>query len=416
MLRLFFKECKYIFKSLIYFIFIGVLVLFYISQVGDLVGNSIKISQDKSLKRENNNELIKPEPGQDFYGTIREEIPEQIMQIATRNLFLNYKDNKYDAWNPFYKSISLNDKDQDKIKSFLNEITGLSIDEIADKIGKPPIPIAIEYDYFKSLMVEVDGLIGGNSFYEYNNLSDLGVRQMTYEERLLQYEELVYKDKITNAYARYSADYIGIVLAIFPVFVATSFILRDKRAHMEEIIYYRNISSLTITFIRYIALTIMMFIPVLLLSIFPTFQFINFSSISNIEIDVFAYIKVYSLWLLPTLMISCAIGVFFTELTKSPIAIIIQFIWWFIDINYGVSIIEGGYGKRLAIRHNMVGNLNIYKENFKILAVNRLFYISLALVIVLLSSYVLELKRRGVLNVNIKIRDIFKFNKVKSKA
>ncbi|MEG0379366.1 MAG: hypothetical protein RR614_12890, partial [Eubacterium sp.] len=104
-------------------------------------------------------------------------------------------------------------------------------------------------------------------------------------------------------------------------------------------------------------------------------------------------------WLMPSVMISAAVGLFFTELTDTPIAIVIQGIWWFIDLNRGISKMVGGYGlTQLTPRHNALGETLIFTEGFNQLVANRLFFAGLSVALLLMSVIIYEQKRRGRFN------------------
>ena len=51
---------------------------------------------------------------------------------------------------------------------------------------------------------------------------------MTYEQALLEYDNILYKDKVSGAYARLFCDYIGIILGLLPVFLPTYKIPQDR--------------------------------------------------------------------------------------------------------------------------------------------------------------------------------------------
>ena len=85
-------------------------------------------------------------------------------------------------------------------------------------------------------------------------------------------------------------------------------------------------------------------------------------------------------------MISVAIGMFFTELTGTPIAVIVQGVWWFIDINMGINKLEGAHTLfELTPRHNALGKMQTFLNELTTLAVNRLFIAGVALLLVITS-------------------------------
>ncbi|WP_068776379.1 hypothetical protein [Paenibacillus sp. FJAT-26967] len=423
------KECRLISKSLIYFAFAGILVLFYAAQIGTSVSGSLQDAKNHTEGTPSFNPLIKPEPGWDNYGMKTAEAPQVIMPAAAQSLYTEYAANRYATYPiGFYKGVKLKEKEQERIGSILQELTGLSADSLERKLpeatpsqdtvqgrvtpsGKA-FPIVVSYERFKELMGEVESMLGSSSNYSLDSMiSRHGHVPMTYEERLAEYKLLVEKDKISGAYAREFSDYMGILLGFLPVFVAVFQGGRDRRAHMQELIYSRKAFSSTLVLARYTALVVMLIVPVLLLSLHAVLQFAAYSETSAAEIDLLAYGKYILGWLLPTLMVSTAVGVCLTELTDSPIAIVVQGLWWFIGLNAGMQLMKGGYGSLLVIRHNTVGNRQILEEHFRTLVLNRIGYSLLALLLVASAMVIYELKRRGKLDAGKymgKIRSRFK--------
>ncbi|RUT46206.1 ABC transporter permease [Paenibacillus anaericanus] len=430
---MFLKEFKKTIMSLTYLIFVGILLLMYVTQYETSVAK-----------------IEAPQKGLQSYGVKYEENKEIIIPNAVESLYGEFSANSYIAYPiGFYKNVKLGDKKQGEMVAILSEMTGISKDDLmadagtdgagitfgeGDMVtnesgeitftvpgegeGKEVLPSRISidqkltYERFRELMKDADKLIGGGS--KYSNLTDFGSVPMTYEDALVEYKAIVEKDKITGALARVFSDYLGIVLSIFPVFVAVALGLKDRRAKIQELLYTRRISSFRFMFTRYFAMVAALFLPVLLMALYVTVQTAN--QYRGVDIDLFAFIKYSCGSLLPSIMVSAAVGVCLTVLTDTPIAIAAQGIWWFIGINMGLQHIDGGYGSDLVIRHNKVGNTDVYLDNFNTLVINRISYTLLAIALVALSVWIYELKRRGKLDVLGSIKKIFIHRKVESKA
>ena len=70
-------------------------------------------------------------------------------------------------------------------------------------------------------------------------------------------------------------------------------------------------------------------------------------------------------------MAICAIGILFTLLTDSPIAIAVQFLWWMAD--KGVTGLSGDTGAAtLMIRHNTLRGYKMIQDEFQMICMNRL--------------------------------------------
>jgi hypothetical protein len=252
-------------------------------------------------------------------------------------------------------------------------------------------------------MKRADKLLGGGSSYSETFLKSNAWIQMTYEDALQNYNEVVEKDHYTGAFARLFCDYMGLMLGILPVFLAVTRGLRDKRARAREVIYSRQGSSFHIVMSRYLAMLVMMLLPVILLSIVPTAESLYYASSSGISVDAFAYLKYSFGWLLPTIMIATAVGVILTELTDSAISILIQGFWWFISVMVGAANIRGGYSWNFIPRHNDLGNYEVFHDNFGILVANRIVYAAAAILLVFATVLIYEWKRKGRLMIHGKI-------------
>lgn len=417
---MFIKECKAISKSIIYFAFISVVILFYATQFGNHAGDDIK--QFTTLKEEtmeplSDNPLIAPIPGQDNYGFRSEEIPELIMPNAIGYLVSEYSSNEFTSYKTgFGRNVKLSENQLAEIESMLIEMTGLPINELLNHCNQiitengyilqvgldfsDSIPVIIGYDKFKDTMGQIDKMIGGGSYYDPLNLKRYGQVAVSYDDKLAEYNVFLNKDRITGAYARLFCDYMGITLALFSIFVPVSFLLRDKHSKANELIYSRQKSSASIVLARYFALICMTILPFILLSLIPTIQLSVFATQHSMSIDYFAFIKYMVAWLLPTVLTTTAVAYFFTTLTDTPIAIILQFVWGLFGILSSANFLEGGhYGVEMTIRHNTLGNLQLVQENVNALIANRLSYTAISLILVLATICLFDLKRKGKVNV-----------------
>ena len=141
----------------------------------------------------------------------------------------------------------------------------------------------------------------------------------------------------------------------------------------------------------------MVLIPILLLSLESLVPLISFGTKNGIRVDYFAYIKYILWWLLPEVMVVCAIGIFITLLTDSMIAIVFQFLWWIVD--KGTMGLSGDTKlTTLMIRHNTLRGYEIIQKNLKIICMNRLLMAGIGILFVILSIWVLNSKRKGKIN------------------
>ncbi len=375
---MFWLECKKIGRSITYLIFVVVLISFAYSQLATELGK-----------------IDEPKPGLKDYGPKYEEIPELIMPRALSALAEEHRVNTYPAYPyGFFKNVKLNEKKQVKMTAILTELTGQPY-----SVNRQDVKLvsAVTYERFKELMADANSLIGGGSRYAATELLNFGEIRKSYEDALKEYQAIFEHDRISGAYARLFADYLGVVLSLLPVFIAVVIGLHDRRARMRDLVYTRSISSARVMFTRYAAMATLMFIPVVILSIAVTIYIAN--QYPGQPIDPLAFIKVSFIWLLPTLLMSSAVGVVITEWTDTPIAVAVQGIWWFVGLSLGLKHMEGGYGADLALRHNIVGNTQVYLDHANVLYINRISYTAASLLLVLIASWVYGLKRRGKLDV-----------------
>lgn len=376
--------------------------------------------------------IEQPQPGGN-YGVQTKEVPEVIMPAALDALLGAFSRNSYAAYPiGFYKNVKLDDAKQREMAEILSTLTGLPAEELlakngqggqgytmgtdeglsaqqgggfsvtapsdaqeSDKPAHAALKDSVDYPFFKDCMERADRLIGGGSDYAPENLVRFGMVPLTYEEASAQYDLMKQTDRFTGAYARLFSDYLLVgVLSILPVFLSVALCLRDKRARMNGLLYTRRVSSARLVFTRYAAVVTAVMLPTMLLA------YLSNASVWGLypgeALDYLAPLKYTLGWLLPSVMISSAVGMFFTVLTDTPIAVAIQGIWWFVDINLGISEMHGGYSLfRLSPRHNSLRYTQNFIDGFGSLAANRILFAALALALVAATVVVYEQKRRG---------------------
>lgn len=376
------KEIKKTAISITFFVFIIALL-------------AMPFSQDV-LNFSNHDVITAPKQGED-YGIQQKEVPELIMPAAFNSLYNEFTANEYIAYPiGFYKNVKLNEIDKEKMAEIISTLSGVPVNDLLTSANYIEVTLSddISYEEFKECMKQADDLIGGGSNYSENNLLNYSYVAITYEEAVTNYNLIVNEDKLTGAYARLFCDYVGIILSILPVFIAVAICLKDKRAKMNDLIYVRKTSSFKLILSRYFAVVISVMLPTVILA------YISNSTVwgqySGMALDYLAPLKYALGWLMPSVMIATAIGMFFTELTGTPIAIAIQELWWFIDLNVGVGRLRGVHTLfELSPRHNSLGNTQIFLDEFHTLVANRLMIAGTALLLVAVTVIIYEQKRRG---------------------
>ncbi len=438
---LFVLEIKKIVKSIPYLIFVAAIIIGLYSQ---------------GVFRFDKDPLQEPQPGgvNGSYGYRYDEIPQMVMPSALRNLLSEFSNNNYTTYPiGFMKHVKLGEGEQEGMAEILSEITGSSKETILrevvgiDSAGSDNYTFQIggdnmqqgedgdftigsdakqqnepekltfavrddlEYSRFRELMKQADDLLGGGSKYAPDSLSQYGTVPLTYEEAKERYELALNSDQITGGYARLFSDYAGaMVLSVLPVFLAVILCMKDQRAKMEALIYTKKMSGVKLTLIRYAALVIAAMLPVVILSYLS--NMVVWGSYSGMRLDYLAPLKYDLGWLMPSVMISTAIGMFLTELTDTPIAVAVQGLWWMFDINLGIKTVHSGYSLfRLAPRHNVGAKAwfktQDYLDYFQNLMQNRFLMAGISLLLVIFTILIYEAKRKGKFGGNESIKRVF---------
>lgn len=395
MFKIFKLEFKRIIKNPLFYI-LGILIIsFAISNMG------FDINPDK---------IVKPTIEQGSYGTYPSTDMEIIKPKAVESLISEYMNNRYTTYPyGFYKSVRLSDEKDEQIGKIISALTGETFETIEKAKThdiNPSYPPDVEIksigirtdlsnEEFKELMETADTTIGKGSHYgEMYLIGTFGVAERDYDGALEEYNLIIEEDRISGAYARYFSDYIGIVLGMIPVFLAVGIWYLDKSSKSQYILYVRQIKSKDIVWGRYLAMVISLSILILAMASYYNIKVIKHFGIE--DIDILAYYKYTIIWLIPTMMISLAVGTLLTIVTDSPVGVVVQLVWFFLDISSKFESMQGGgYGMSLMLRHNTVGNTSGYLNNVNQILVNRIIYVIVALVMVLISEKIYDKKRVG---------------------
>lgn len=406
---LFLKECKKVLFSLTFLIYLVAVVGFYYTQ----------FSPDSDEK------IYPPVQELEDYGTIAKEVPEILMPAAAEGLVTEYLRGYYRAYPiGFYKKVKLSEKKSTQIAEIITEITGITkqeLDSFSDfeeggmtmipdgnggympivkeaTLPEINIPDTMTYDYFRELMRKADKIIGGGSEYSDDFILDNFSRvPRTYEDALSDYNDIIEKDRITGAYARLFCDYIGIIVSVLPVFAAASLVNADRKSRMEQLIYSRKISSAKLVFTRFTALITMLFIPVIILAFIASFSIIKLYPENST--DFFAIVKMSFCWLLPNILFSTALGMLLTEIFSPLMAVFAQGVLWFASVMGNTGLTGDIRRLTLVCRHNSLYGRDIFIENSSEFIFSRLFYTVIALAVIIMTSWIYSIKRKGNFNV-----------------
>lgn len=416
------KECKKTICSLTFVLYVFTIFAMYVTQyIPEL---------DFAIRR--------PSPGDSSYGSIVKEVPEVLMPAAVESLISEYLAGSYTTYPfMFIKKVKLKESDTVKIADIIEELTDISRTELDHFTGYEPggyygqtdengnmmmayreavfpeyhLSEDISYEHFKELMTRADEIIGkGSKYGEKYLVSNFSQVPMTYEDALAEYEELMDEHNIATGYMRLYCDYLGIDLAIIPVFVCVGLWQLDKRSRMEQLIYSRKISSAKLIVTRYLALVGCMAVPVALTFFHAMIGLHNLYPEKNIYFGEAAGLVI--MWLLPSITIVVSVGALISELLSPFWAIFLQGVWWYAAL--GMNELTGSITKyTLLIRHNNLGKTRLWERQFGDFIWNRTGYFILSLVLVGLLIFVYEKIRKGTYYGK---RNIWKNNRRKSKV
>lgn len=395
---LFWKECRQICKSLVFYLYVVILVLFLTSQLN---GDSIS-----SVKE--------PEKGQDYYGLTTSTDKTDIMEVTLGSLFLNSYHNSFAAYPMgFYKHVILNEKETEEINRILETCSGKDRDTLEKEMLKHfnsydqsnvegaiqdqaeyriPVKKGFSYENFCEQMKRVSEMIGNGSGYE-KKFFDNGVSVPSdYETEQKAYQAICDTDRITGAYMRLFCDYAGVMLSVLPVFLGVTRCLRDKRAQVSQIIYARKAPGAVIIASRYLANVCMSFLPVLILAFVMQMPAQYHAGTLGVTPDTLAFLKYALIWLLPEIMAVLAVSFVITELTENVISIFIQ-VFWAVASLFSAAVLHGSFGLQLVVRWNTMGATELFEQQKQELLMNRGFYFLLALMLTAVTIAIYEKKR-----------------------
>jgi hypothetical protein len=239
----------------------------------------------------------------------------------------------------------------------------------------------------------VNQLLGGHSSYTAANIATLARRQMTPKEARQDYQLIVTRDKISGAFARVFADIAGLIVGILPTVIIIAFCDADRRSRALATIQSKFASSGKRLATQYCASLIVLLLPVLVAGGYFTLR-VN-GLYPHQVIDRFAFMKAAVIWILPTLMISSAMGFMTYQLFSNFVGFAFQIGWWLVTTMIGARRVDGYYGWLLMPRHNSLHNVAYFYTHLNELLINRVSYAMFALIMVGVALLVAQLRKGG---------------------
>ncbi len=362
------REMKIVVRCAAYWIFIVALATVFFTQYREEVKVDLQQAKDGVLFEESrwggtkNNLFVEPVSGEARYGSVDEEVPEQVMRNVTYHLFRDTSNNEYDTYLlgviPAHKR--LNSEKRQKVFSLFEKITGQTMYQVDEEFFRMdlakimerdgdmteeqaenflrkdyykklahefepdqqverllpyeayiPIREDLSYDEFKKLLGEIKAVIGRKTA-DYENLERYGVRELTYEEALAGYEAAVFGNGIPKAYAGRFSDDVGAVSVLFTALLAMEaavggFLVRSGE---RERLSLRGQEKRRILF-RFFAVVLIGFLPILILMIAAARGLDAGAGTLGLTVSSFAFLAAAIGALLPEITLASAAGLLF---------------------------------------------------------------------------------------------------------
>ncbi len=368
-LNLIVSEIKYQFRNTTFFVFIIVVVLFYSYQYC-----------------EEANRLKPPDPNL-VYSTIEATSKEEKLVLGYKELYGSLKSKNVIKYAPIAKKVKLTDKQLQHIEKFI-----VNMAPNTNVLTIEPKDIKIDYESMIDYMNSLDSELGGNTVLgpKYRQF----IRAMTYEESLIEYESQKDDGKITAVYARMLADYLGISAGLFVVFLSSFSLLRDKYWRTQELIFSSNVKSIVYVGAKFIGLFISVMSVFLTIGLIETTIFLFQANMYNATVNFLDFFKYIIAWVAPTVMFGIILPMLIAIIAENSIfAIVVKFCMTLILL-FNTEL-TGQYDfTRFIIRFN--GN-NFYQQFASAIKYNRLFYVGISLMLILLTTFIWEVKRNKVM-------------------
>jgi len=407
-MNLFLKECKFILKSPINFIYIFFLCVFlYIGYIHD-VNSSLNDNWYKAPRNVDISSVMKS--GVTYSSTnnpynkfmmVPAGNKKVIIEAVIESLWSDYSSNSYYiTLRNAMKHISLSERKQEQIYSVLLEMEDF-VDSSADS--------DIDMDDFYRIMRKAGAVIGSNNDYQNPDMYFNRERRWvsfelaTYDEALSEYNKFTVQDGVSGGLARLFAKYASIACLLLGAIVSVFYLLKDKKS--EETLSGKSISSVRLFLTKYMALNVILFLPVLIFSATATIHAGWIArEISASGFDIFAFFKVSFLWVIPTNIFVIAFAMLITVATDTPVAVIMFApVWW------TQMIITDSFGLHMTIiSFYSEFSHDLYRIARTEIIVNRLSYAGISLVLVCITVLLYHLKRGGKWNVQNLFRSLQK--------
>ncbi len=375
--KIFLKQIKEQTKSLSVLILIVAIFLFYYTQfIGD-------------IKRDG----IKPMPPRFKYNTVDETIRgvtlEDHIEYAYNTMKADYNSGdtlRIKGINMLYEKI--NEEQRKFLEEAIKEMEDISFQTI---------------DEYYEFIYRVDKALGGNTVYSNENNFSSIIRSRYYDEEIEIYNAILKEDKITNAYGRLFADYIGIAISFFTVFVTAFTLTKDKRYNCNELIYTTSVPSYKYVLGKYLGDITITILILFLVTGHVTWLFHGFSKLTGDTISYGGFFKYSIVWIIPTIMFVTSLSyVIQLVFNNGIVSIIAQFFYWLYSMKNLLP--QGIQPTKYFIRFNTIIPHSEFQPFVKGISLNRILFTIFSLVLLFLAIKLWD-RKRGEMSNGFKIRE-----------
>lgn len=373
--QLVWKEMEYQTRNITLYLFIAVVLMFYSTQFMPY------ISQGTPLE---------PQPGAQYYGIKAIEDKESEIKAVYLDMQRSYSAGYILKQSVLInKVVNLSEDELNVMKTAMEQLAVYKHREGSNPMEN--VAVKASYEEYLQIVRELDKKLGGSTYYGDKYRKFILQQPMTYEDAMTEFETIKTKDKITNAYGRLFADYMGITAGLFPVFLAAFVMTRDKRSKMQELIYSRSIGSFSYIASKYVALLAILVTFYMAITAHATYGVVSQAQQGGYAVEILALFKYTITWLIPTLMFTIAVGMLVSLLLNNGVvAIFVQFVLWLVSI----TSLGGNYEFfRSIIRFNALGEYDSYISYLPQIIANRVFYTLFSIALLIAASWILSRKR-----------------------
>lgn len=376
LLKLSIIEMKYHLKSITFYVFVLLTIIFVFNQMGSLENWAIHPNANQKSK------LLMNEMPEIVTNAIDEEVQ---TQMGVYELLSRAVGTKKMIVPGFFinREQKLTDEQVNLIKEAMLKISpgGKEIEVKSD--------LVLTSEEFEKVIDDLDYKLGGNTiFTKERREAWMPPTPITYEEYAEKKERIVNLG-FTPIVAQLFADYYGLSLAILTVFLSAFIFYRDKRSHILELVCSRPIGGTTYVFSKFIGTCLPIFASIIAVACIPTFYAFKMK-LEGFDVSIYAFFSTFAIWLFPGVMLVVAVSMMVSLLSNNPItAIVTQFVIIFLSI----SPLHGDYSLyKVFIRHNVVEPV----VNPQALYTNRIFIAVMSIVLTFITACIWQMKRRRI--------------------